>query len=82
MNDRGAFGKITSIDNWAEMMNHLPSTSIVRAKGNWDARLALASVMKMRQDNAIIAKDQVCWACILIISKKLNLSPFEIIILY
>jgi hypothetical protein len=80
-NDKSSFGNITSIDNWAEMLNHLPSTSVIRAKGNWHARLALASIMRMEQGNAVIAKDEVCWACVLTIANELNISPYELLIL-
>jgi hypothetical protein len=80
-NDSSDFGQLTSIDNWPELLDHPPNTSIIRAKGNWTARLALAAVMRMRKDNLIIVSDDMCWACTKELAKALDLDLRQLLIL-
>ena len=79
--DRSEFGLLTSIDNWPELLDHPPNTSVVRAKGNWDARLALSAVMHIRNDNVIIASGDVCWACVKALAGTLNFDLEQLLIL-
>jgi hypothetical protein len=79
--DMGRFGKITAIDKWQEMLDHLPNTSIIRARNNWDARFALASVKRIRSSNAIVACEKGRRACAMDTVRRLNISPFEVLIL-
>jgi hypothetical protein len=79
--DNREFGLLTSIDNWPELLDLPPNTSVVRAKGNWDARLALAAVMRMRNDNVIIVSGDMCWACAKATANVLNMDMQQLLIL-
>ncbi|OCL08861.1 hypothetical protein AOQ84DRAFT_257707, partial [Glonium stellatum] len=57
-------GPITSIDCWAELLDPPNNCSIIRAKGNWLARLATTVVAIQKTRHVIIASEKVCWACI------------------
>ena len=57
-------GELISVDCWSEFLGHPSTTAVVRASGNWIARLALAAVMLERGDTALICGGQVCWACV------------------
>jgi hypothetical protein len=65
----GSFDPITSIDCWDELLDDPKVTSIVRAKGNWLARLAVTVVAFQKKRRVILAKDTVCWACVRAMSK-------------
>jgi hypothetical protein len=80
-NDHTDFGLLTSIDNWPELLDRPPNTSIIRAKGNWDARLALTAVMRMKEEDVIIASGDVCWACVKAAAGALNLDLEQLLIL-
>ena len=80
-NDHTDFGLLTSIDNWPELLDRPPNTSIIRAKGNWDARLALTAVMRIKQEDVIIASGDVCWACVKAAAGALNLDLQQLLIL-
>jgi hypothetical protein len=80
-NDCSDFGQLTSIDNWPELLDRPPNTSVVRAKGNWDARLALSAEICMRDDDVIIASGEICWACIRTAAAILNLDLERLLIL-
>jgi hypothetical protein len=80
-NDHSDFGLLTSIDNWPELLDRPPNTSIIRAKGNWDARLALSAVMRMKNEDVIIASGDVCWACIKAAAGALNLDLEQLLII-
>jgi hypothetical protein len=75
------FGKITSIDNWSEFLDPPPNPAIIRAKGNWIARLALAAAMRGREDSAVWASGQICWKCVEEVSRNLNMATDQILIL-
>jgi hypothetical protein len=75
------FGKITSIDNWSEFLDPPPNSAIIRAKGNWIARLALAAAMRGREDSAVWASGQICWKCVEEVSRNLNMATDQILIL-
>lgn len=75
------FGSVKSIDNWPELLDRPPTSSVIRSKGNWDARLALSSLMRMRKDDVIIASGHMCWACARITADKLDLDPRRVLIL-
>ncbi|PVH72455.1 hypothetical protein DL98DRAFT_610640 [Cadophora sp. DSE1049] len=79
--DSAEFGLLTSIDSWAEFLDRPPNTSIIRAKGNWSARLALAALMLTRNDDVLIASGEVCWACVRDIATMLNLDIEQLLIL-
>jgi hypothetical protein len=57
---------IVSIDGWEELLDPPPCIGEFRAKGNWVARLAVASIL-CQQDKGhhavIIGPEKVCWRC-------------------
>lgn len=58
------FRPVTSIDCWAELLDPPENLSIVRAKGNWLARLATAVVAIQKGRTVLLASGEVCWACV------------------
>ena len=53
------------IDNWVGLITTpKENSSIVRAKGNWEARLAAASISLSRNNHTIILPEDVCWHCV------------------
>lgn len=59
-----SFGPVTSVDCWAELLDQPNNPSIVRAKGNWLARLAATVVAFQKKRQVLIASEKVCWACV------------------
>jgi hypothetical protein len=55
---------LVSIDNWEELLDNEDLTGVVRAQGNWLARLAAAAVSVKRGHQTIILPDSVCWECV------------------
>lgn len=55
---------LTAIDNWEEFLDKPESPGIVRASGNWTARLALTVLSLDRGDATYILKGLPCWRCI------------------
>jgi len=53
--------QVTSIDCWAELLDEPKNTTIVRAKGNWLARLAVTVVAFQKSKKVLIASKEVCW---------------------
>lgn len=58
---------IISIDNFAEMIVPPRQPGIVRAIGNWQARLAAASLCLAKGYKVILKPERTCWGCL---SKK------------
>lgn len=69
------FSHLTSIDNWFEVFDRPSNASIVRARGNWIARLALATVMTNQKTPMIIGSQEICWACVRVLTDSANLDP-------
>jgi hypothetical protein len=53
-------GAATAIDNWPEIIEPPSNISVVRAYENWSARLALACLMRARDDPLIVANEKFC----------------------
>ncbi|KAJ4295112.1 hypothetical protein N0V90_007121 [Kalmusia sp. IMI 367209] len=75
------FGQITSIDRWPEVMDPPMGISVIRAKGNWTARLALTCVLHARNDEAIICSSEPCWRCIMDAARFLKLRPEQLFVM-
>ncbi|KAI1407544.1 hypothetical protein F5Y13DRAFT_205995 [Hypoxylon sp. FL1857] len=60
--------EVFSIDTWEELLDPPPETGVLRAKGNWIARLAAASILiQQSKGNAIVLVadgDRICWNCL------------------
>ncbi|KAL8722228.1 MAG: hypothetical protein Q9181_007536 [Wetmoreana brouardii] len=63
-NDTSFFAKLTSIDNWYEFIDRPGNTAVVRAVGNWVARLPLAAIPRADDESLLIASKDICWACV------------------
>lgn len=75
---------IVSIDSWEEVLDPPPCTGIVRARGNWVARLAVASVLaQQRKDEAVttIGAGLFCMRCLVDLYSEPEPHWPEIIIL-
>lgn len=79
--DASKFGNLTSIDNWSEFLDPPPNTAIIRANGNWIARLALAAAMRCRGDAAVWAPGKICWRCVEKVAKSFERNNEKILIL-
>ncbi|KAK0513938.1 hypothetical protein JMJ35_003660 [Cladonia borealis] len=57
--------EISCVDNWAELLEPPEVCSgIVRASGDWEARLATFSVAVSTVDRVFVLPDSICWDCI------------------
>ena len=57
--------QLTTIDNWLELLDKPEETScIVRAKNNWEARMAAASLSVALGLQTLIIGNSACWTCI------------------
>ena len=62
--DSSIFGHLTSLDNWFEVLDPPSNSAIIRARGNWMARLALAAVcIEKSLDLLVFSSEHICWAC-------------------
>lgn len=57
------FPTLVSVDNWYEFLDPPASPAIIRARGNWAARLAFAAIRLSQPKNLIIESERICWAC-------------------
>ncbi|KAI0017045.1 hypothetical protein F4780DRAFT_627483 [Xylariomycetidae sp. FL0641] len=55
--------KVISIDNFAEIIVPPRQPGIVRARGNWQARLALATLCSAKGYMVLLKPEKTCWAC-------------------
>ncbi|KAI0835413.1 hypothetical protein F5Y06DRAFT_306197 [Hypoxylon sp. FL0890] len=56
--------KIISIDNFAEMIVPPRQAGIIRANGNWQARLAAMSICIAKGYKVILKPEGTCWGCL------------------
>ncbi|KAK2005982.1 hypothetical protein LZ32DRAFT_507856, partial [Colletotrichum eremochloae] len=52
-----------SIDNWEELLDSPVEPGVVRAHGNWQARLAAAALAFQRGHNVRVLPRSPCWKC-------------------
>ncbi|KAL8719747.1 MAG: hypothetical protein Q9225_003291 [Loekoesia sp. 1 TL-2023] len=63
-NDTSFIAKLTSIDNWYEFIDRPGNAAVVRAFGNWVARLALAAIPRADDETLLVVSKNICWACV------------------
>ena len=68
---------LISIDCWAEFLDLPRATGIVRAHGNWQARLAIAAASSQRSKRTLILPQKPCIRCL---SDRDDLRRFDVII--
>ncbi|MCJ1437562.1 hypothetical protein MMC27_006949 [Xylographa pallens] len=73
--DFSYLAKLTSIDNWYEFLDRPQNAMIVRAKGNWTARLAFATATANMQQPLVVGSEKICWACAKHLILLLGLDP-------
>jgi hypothetical protein len=56
--------KLISIDNWDELLDMPSETMIIRAHGNWPARLAAASISIQKKRKTAFLPPNTCWECL------------------
>ena len=61
--------KYVSIDSWEELLDSPIEVGVVRARGNWQARLAAAALAIQRGHETRIIPDRVCWPCFIRLPK-------------
>ena len=71
--DFSIFPGLTSIDNWHEYLDRPPNTAVIRASGNWVARLAFAAIPLANKESLIMASESICWKCLM--DKSLEKGP-------
>lgn len=57
---------VASLDSWEELLDSPPSVGVVRASGNWVARLAAASVLVQKGQShclTLMVDEPICWEC-------------------
>lgn len=55
--------EIVSIDCWEELLEKPTNGGVVRAHGNWQARLAAAAISVQLGNQTILFRGHGCWAC-------------------
>ena len=55
--------EVVSLDNWEELFDPPRSVSVIRAHGNWQARLAAANVSVMLGHPTVLFQNHGCWRC-------------------
>ena len=80
--DFKSFGPVVSIDSWWEYLD-APSQrlSIVRAKGNYIARLAIAAAQRQRRGLTILTRGIMCWACVSQLASVMELDTERTIVI-
>ncbi|KAL1603892.1 hypothetical protein SLS60_005484 [Paraconiothyrium brasiliense] len=62
--------EFVSIDSWEELLDSPTEVGVVRARGNWQGRLAAAALAIQRGHETRIVPEDICWLCC-IASQKL-----------
>ncbi|KAI0100587.1 hypothetical protein GGR51DRAFT_531797 [Nemania sp. FL0031] len=58
---------VASLDDWEELLDPPPSVGVFRARSNWVARLAVASILiQQNKGNCalVIGGSELCWKCL------------------
>lgn len=55
---------LTSIDSWDELLDLPHNACVVRARGNWLARQAIAAYSVQQQKPLVVTSERLCWKCI------------------
>lgn len=54
---------LVAIDNWQELLDAPDEVSVVRAHGNWQARLAATVISVVLRHPTIVFQGHGCWSC-------------------
>ncbi|KAF2681915.1 hypothetical protein K458DRAFT_371176 [Lentithecium fluviatile CBS 122367] len=61
--------KFVTIDSWEELLDSPTEIGVVRARGNWQARLAAAAISIQRGHETRIVPEKTCWSCCLALKR-------------
>ncbi|OCK74985.1 hypothetical protein K432DRAFT_467647 [Lepidopterella palustris CBS 459.81] len=61
--------KFVTIDSWEELLDSPPEVGVVRARKNWQARLAAAALSIQRGHETRIVPQKACWTCFVALPK-------------
>lgn len=67
---REELSKFVSIDSWEELLDCPTEIGVLRAKGNWQARLAAAALAIQRGHETRVIADRACWPCYLSLERR------------
>ena len=56
--------RLTSIDNWQELLERPDNSMVIRSHGNWLARLAASAICIRHYGRTMVMPEQVCWRCL------------------
>jgi hypothetical protein len=56
--------KLVSIDNWDELLDMPSEDMVIRAHGNWLARLAAATISIQKKRRTVFLPPNTCWECL------------------
>jgi hypothetical protein len=56
-------GQMVAIDSWEEILERPQNAAVVRAHGNWLARLAMTSFAIGRGYKVVVLPELTCWNC-------------------
>ena len=62
-----AHQRYTSIDSWNDLLDPPETVAIIRAKGNWAARLAAVSILRQKYPDSrmcVFGQETICWRCL------------------
>lgn len=68
---------LSSIDKWEELIECPANASIIRARDNWQARLALAVLSVQLGHRTYIIPPNLCWKCCIRQHTVLPANPFQ-----
>ena len=54
---------LVSIDRWEELIERPIEAGVVRARGNWQARLAATALSVQQGHNTVVLPKDFCWKC-------------------
>ncbi|KAF2252905.1 hypothetical protein BU26DRAFT_515325 [Trematosphaeria pertusa] len=61
--------KFVTIDSWEELLDSPTEIGVVRARGNWQARLAAAALSIQQGHETRVVPEKTCWSCCLALEK-------------
>lgn len=61
--DKKSWPRLISVDNWEEFLERPDGAAVVRAHGNWQARLAAACISVAQGNPTFVLPKAACWKC-------------------
>ncbi|OBT67776.1 hypothetical protein VE03_03499 [Pseudogymnoascus sp. 23342-1-I1] len=74
--------RLVALENWVELLETVSDHSILLAKGNWQARLAAASICITQGKPVLLVRETPCWSCVAEYMGSLHWGGRHITLLY